>query len=239
MIFIVLGMHKSGTSLVSQTLHESGITMGEFDSKISYDQGNHYENNEILEVNNDLLNSHRMPSFKIKIPKSLCINDEIKQKGIEIINNQSKIFKNWGFKDPRTCFTYSFWKKIIKDQPKKVIVVFRNPLELIAHYKANTPNQINVVIEAWLDNNSCILEHIRSSNKSEIFITEYSNFINDKNELLRLSKFLETNCKNIIDAKLYRSDSSNLPFFVKWYYSLIYKKKCDKIIAEFSKVIST
>ena len=31
-IYVVLGMHKSGTTLVSQTLHKSGVSMGpEFD----------------------------------------------------------------------------------------------------------------------------------------------------------------------------------------------------------------
>jgi hypothetical protein len=29
MIYVVLGMHKSGTTLVSQLLHQSGISMGE------------------------------------------------------------------------------------------------------------------------------------------------------------------------------------------------------------------
>lgn len=44
MIFVVLGMHKSGTTLVSQILHHSGIPMGDgFDENVTYDGGNKYE----------------------------------------------------------------------------------------------------------------------------------------------------------------------------------------------------
>ena len=37
MIYIVLGMHKSGTSLVARTLHASGVDMGEFNDSLDYE----------------------------------------------------------------------------------------------------------------------------------------------------------------------------------------------------------
>ena len=43
-IYVVLGMHKSGTTLISQILHHSGVNMGgaEIETSRSYDEGNKY-----------------------------------------------------------------------------------------------------------------------------------------------------------------------------------------------------
>ena len=40
MIYALLGMHKSGTSLLSRILHESSINMGDFDESKGYDEVN-------------------------------------------------------------------------------------------------------------------------------------------------------------------------------------------------------
>ena len=42
-VFVVLGMHKSGTTLVSDILHRSGVPMVEVRSSEGYDQGNKME----------------------------------------------------------------------------------------------------------------------------------------------------------------------------------------------------
>ena len=58
MIYVVLGMHKSGTTLISETLHESGINMGEFSDiqqGIGYDEGHKYERRETQQINRQIL----------------------------------------------------------------------------------------------------------------------------------------------------------------------------------------
>jgi len=77
MIYVILGMHKSGTTLISQILHKSGINMGEFNEDVSYDQGNQHErpaaqkiNREILKCGDahslDVINSvHDLPSGSV------------------------------------------------------------------------------------------------------------------------------------------------------------------------------
>ena len=53
MIYIILGMHKSGTTLISQILHKSGINMGNFNEDVSYDQGNKYERPASQKINRE------------------------------------------------------------------------------------------------------------------------------------------------------------------------------------------
>lgn len=55
MIYVIMGMHKSGTSLIAETLHKSGINMGYFDEQLSYDEANHYERWHTSELNHYLL----------------------------------------------------------------------------------------------------------------------------------------------------------------------------------------
>ena len=55
MNYVVLGMHKSGTTLVSQMLHQSGINMGDFDPLVSYDRGNQYERESALQLDMDIM----------------------------------------------------------------------------------------------------------------------------------------------------------------------------------------
>lgn len=63
MIYVVLGMHKSGTTLVARTLHESGIHMGVFDESLDYQQGNKYEHREFQEINRRILAPFLVPDL--------------------------------------------------------------------------------------------------------------------------------------------------------------------------------
>ena len=63
MLYVVLGMHKSGTTLLSQVLHHSGIDMGEIPDGVSYDKGNKYEDQESFHINMELI---RAPDDEIE-----------------------------------------------------------------------------------------------------------------------------------------------------------------------------
>ena len=58
---VVLGMHKSGTSLVAQALHRSGIHMGDFQEHLDYDAGNKFEHHDFQAINRELLAPYLLP----------------------------------------------------------------------------------------------------------------------------------------------------------------------------------
>ena len=64
MIVCVLGMHKSGTTLVAETLHRSGIDMGVFDERLGYDDGNQFERHEAINRNRGLLSAASIPTLR-------------------------------------------------------------------------------------------------------------------------------------------------------------------------------
>ena len=59
MIYVVLGMGNSGTSLLARTLHASGIHMGDGVDTISYDEGGYGERRKFRELNRSMLGTHR------------------------------------------------------------------------------------------------------------------------------------------------------------------------------------
>jgi len=102
---VILGMHRSGTSLTAGILHKMGVSMGRMllGPNPSNKKG-HYENKIIEELNKDILRvaggSWDCP------PKQQFIND-IKHRFDAKIKRIIKLEqeKIWGWKDPRTVLT--------------------------------------------------------------------------------------------------------------------------------------
>lgn len=220
MVYIVLGMHKSGTTLVSQILHESGINMGEFDINISYDKGNKYERFEKIHLNYDIMQLN-YGQFSLSVLKIVnnpdMVPENVKDKIKSIINNLNETYNEWGFKDPKTCLTYSIWKNFIPNH--KVIVVFRHPIELWFHYKPKHLKDIFFspiicwkVIKAWHLYNEQILIHLKNSPDSDKIIFEYSDFMEYDYIFQYLQEFTKKQLKDCRDNKLYRNkkNESNL-----------------------------
>jgi hypothetical protein len=161
MIYVVLGMYKSGTTLVSEMLHASGIDMGEnILESLEYDGGNKYERISTAELNHALLSgcfwfarerivdlpirsvgeetekySRRFyPSLSIvrKIPLTLSSKDRDRMEAI--VHDCNARCSDWGFKDPRSCLTYPLWREVLPEH--KIIVVVRSYRQLLQRYNA-------------------------------------------------------------------------------------------------------
>lgn len=212
MVYIVLGMHKSGTTLISKILHESGINMGFFNSNVSYDDGNKYERMETLITNISLLNiKYKEPS--IGISKTIINESGISKLLIsyiqKLVGDLNSQFMAWGFKDPRTCLTYRIWEKQIPDH--KMIIVVRSPLEIIEHYDKKEKLfylrrmwRIWKVLDAWYLHNFQILQCLKNT-KNGFIVIEYGEFINSQKLFKKLSEFVGLELKDLRNKQLYRS----------------------------------
>jgi len=211
MIYVVLGMHKSGTTLVSKILHESEVNMGEFDPTVTYDQGNQYERKAFKEANIAMLNCEGTHSSKVTNTLPLEYENEEIKNSLELqISQLNNEFENWGFKDPRTCLTYHYWHKILPQH--KVIVVFRSPTEVWNHYQKYIP-KIKVFsrfmaglrgLTAWYVYNKNILE-ILNHGKTDYISFEYSDFMRKEDSLKVLSEFVNVPLVDCRDKKLFRA----------------------------------
>jgi hypothetical protein len=128
--YIVIGMHRSGTSLVAQVLHQAGIFMGVL-------KDHNHEAMHFLSCNQHSLwaDGHNWldpavpqqthwttPSAKTLYIEHFKLNTRIQR--IRYLS----LPKDWGWKDPRNTFTLPMWLRLF---PKaKVIYVKRNTTDI-------------------------------------------------------------------------------------------------------------
>lgn len=119
---IVLGMHRSGTSLISQWLHSMGLNMGKelLGENFSNVHG-HFENVDFINYHELQLEKNLLPIGGLKInhfnPLKILINEEELAKLIDSQDGQ------WGMKDPRTCL---FIHKYPKLENTVFLITYRN-----------------------------------------------------------------------------------------------------------------
>ena len=226
MLYIVLGMHKSGTTLISRILHASGITMGCFDEAIDYDAGNQYERKETLELNLEMLGKgYEDFSLDVIEPKNKVGDASIKEKIAALIRQIGNEYEMWGFKDPRTCLTYEVWAGLLPEH--KLIIVYRSPREIWYHYtkKINRWRLLKTLrrglkaLRAWYVYNCQIVEIVNRT-QNEFIMFDYADFMNSNIGFKLMEDFVG---KNLVDArqkKLYRAKGND-----NWLFRLA-KKIC-------------
>jgi hypothetical protein len=230
MIYVILGMHKSGTTLIAQMLHESGINMGDFNHELGYDEDNKYERHSTQELNRSLLDGYLIPSVsglvrRWRLPKydragyrknndSLALvrytalkrklAAERDQRINELVHACDRTHVDWGFKDPRTCLTYPAWKHYLPDH--RLIVVYRSYVQLVHRYMKNSQNvpKLFRILHSWTTHNMAILEHLSNSSAPAI-ILNYERMMNGDEEYQRLATFLDRPLIDSRDPNLYRN----------------------------------
>lgn len=134
MIYIVLGMHKCGTTLVSQMLEANGVSMIDYiplPDDLEYKYGGQYEDITPKKINEALLGSRGLPSARIK-KVSLVNADRLKSTAEQYVGSKAHL-DTWGFKDPRTSLTYQdFWRQVLSNIPHKPLIVYRTFEEFIS-----------------------------------------------------------------------------------------------------------
>ncbi len=239
MVYVILGMHKSGTTLVSQILHKSGINMGTFDELVDYDSGNQYERKETQEINEKILKCGDEFSLNVVKPMETdkCSNlNELKAEADHLIKNLNKKYKDWGFKDPRTCLTYSFWKALLPEH--KVIFVYRSPEEVCAHYQRGISpihwcRKVKTwwkSIIAWYTYNSECLRYLRGSDACFITIN-YSDLMTSESAFKELELFTNSLLVDCRTRTLYRSHKkcSIIYSSVAWIQTVFFSRSVKRL----------
>lgn len=188
-VVVVLGMHKSGTSLISEILHRSGIEMIEQDSSLGYDEGFHHERRATSEINKDLLRCRDLHSLETirKIDASLAPYD-LRRTASQFVQTMTARQVDWGFKDPRTCLTYDLWREVLP--PHKLICVFRDANEVLKHYTRVKKGSPFRVLRAWFRYNTAMLDAFQKTAASDRVMIHYRSFMERDDGLAKLSAFL-------------------------------------------------
>ena len=243
MIYVILGMHKSGTTLISDILHSSGINMGTFDESRSYSMGNKGERAETSRLNMAMLGCRRGGSLSVSKPLS---GDQVNVEHIDalqkIVTTCAREYSHWGFKDPRTCLTYDVWRGFLPEH--RVIVVYRNPLEVWRHYQPRgwkrklihfTQSLLHPwkAVSAWYKYNEQIARYIQEE-QSDLLIMNYGELMCNDDEFGRLERFIGLPLGDQRDKGLYKrkSQPSATYSLVTWVQSRFLSRDVGRLFNE-------
>jgi hypothetical protein len=229
MIYLVLGMHKSGTTLVAQALHESGINMGEFDESLDYDSSNKYERHTAQEINRAMLDGLLIPPLGYLLrarnrplydqagyrrnKDSLALvryrafqrrfRDTEPEEMKALIERLASQHQDWGFKDPRTCLTYPVWRRVLP--PHRLVVVYRHFSQLIERYRVTGWNipRLYHVLYSWTLHNQLVCGFLAETDQPHIVLS-YERLMVEHQEYDRLRSFVDADLVDVRDPDLYR-----------------------------------
>lgn len=147
MIVVVLGMHASGTSLMSKLLIEAGVHMG--DKFMGPMKGiPTWEDTDFVRLNAHIL--QRAGGNWSHVPDEDRIWDlrddpDIKKRVTELLARKARP-GTWGFKDPRQCLTLPVYLKHLRDV--LFVHVSRDPVDVARSILDRGPSK--VTFEDWI-----------------------------------------------------------------------------------------
>lgn len=189
----ITGMHRSGTSMITRGLHESGLHLigGEADALLAAADDNpegFWENKAIVSCNDDLLEA---AGGAWDNPPDLLPQAVDDPRFAEIVEPATTALAGlrendrWGFKDPRLCLTAAFWLDLQPDL--RFVICVRNPLEVALSLKRRNQNSYSLGLALWERYYGAILDLVPEDRR---IITHYdSYFLDPAGELGRVCDF--------------------------------------------------
>ena len=160
--FVILGMHRSATSLVAKGL-STIVHLGKDEEMLPPQADNpdgFYENMRFMDLNNRILasagGSWLEPPDEDKI---LAVKDDFKAEIIELVNEHNH-YDYWGWKDPRTSLTIRLFHDYLTNP--HYIACYRNPVEVAnsLQIRKSPPMSMEKAIKVTMEYNMRIVKFL-------------------------------------------------------------------------------
>jgi hypothetical protein len=171
-IVVLLGMHRSGTSVTMNVLNALGVPLSDdLMPATEFNLKGYFESLEISKVHDDILKLFGMLWSSSTITRPFPTNwwrlpevAPFKAKLIDIVRREyEKAGAIWGFKDPRTARLLPLWFEIIEelDLDPKYVLVTRHPTDVARSLHSREGiTQMHAEL-LWLEHNIDALVHTR------------------------------------------------------------------------------
>ncbi len=198
-IIVVLGMHRSGTSVITRSLKVLGIDLG--NNLMAKAESNNpkgfWEDLDINNLNIDLLRAlghdwhTTIPISTIELTSSTV--ESFKLRAATMLRKKLEHTTIFGLKDPRICRLLPFWQSVF-DHLKtnvKYIIASRNPMSIARSLNKRDGFDFEKSYYLWLDH---ITHSITNTSEKLRIVVDYDLLIESPEEQLqRISSFLELN----------------------------------------------
>ncbi len=187
----IVGMHRSGTSMVAKLLQQAGLHLGVETDLMPPAEENpegFYEHLEFVRLNDDVLNIAGA-GWDCPPVAGFAWDDEALDSFRTRARRLAAPLREqlpWGWKDPRTSLTLPFWCSAFG--PLRTIVVVRNPLEVITSLHRRNTFSTALGLTLW----QIYAERVLADTApDERLVTHYdSYFLEPDREIARVLDFL-------------------------------------------------
>ena len=188
----IVGMHRSGTSMVAKLLQQSGLHLGDEAHLMPPAEENpegFYEHLDFVRLNDEILNA---AGAGWDCPPAAGFNwnavalDLFRERAEQLAGTLDA-GRPWGWKDPRTSLTIPFWRSAIG--PMRVIAVVRNPLEVVTSLHRRNGFSMALGLTLW----QLYAERMLADTSPDLrLVTHYDAFFLDaEQEIERILDFLD------------------------------------------------
>lgn len=190
---VVLGMHRSGTSLLASMIEKLGYWFADdteaMEPRDDNPQG-FWERQDVVDLNDQILAKHGEAWHSVYSGFDATTTVDLKSEygnAVKTILERLNNNKRWLIKDPRMCLTWAYWAPYLVNS--KLVVIVRHPLEVAHSLKARNSLPLSLGLELWL-RYVVSVAHILDSR--DYFHTTYRELLDVPAQKIRqLSEFLE------------------------------------------------
>jgi len=153
MQFIVLGMHRSGTSVVAGLLNLMGAYFAPDEVALPPDMTNpkgYWERKDVIIANKKLMESMGATWHQISQWDMQQVTEQQRQgfqQQVEPIMANLNQYSNWLLKDPRLCLTLPLWQPYF-EQPI-YIIVYRSPIQIAQSLHKRNQFSLHTGLALW------------------------------------------------------------------------------------------
>ncbi|HEU5336629.1 MAG TPA: hypothetical protein VFU27_11735 [Terriglobales bacterium] len=195
-IVVVLGMHRSGTSVITRGLQVLGVDLGE--RLMAPQQDNErgfWEDLEVNALNIEVLSAlgHDWHTLTPVLDRELTgpAVEEFKTRALEILQVRLSKIDYFGLKDPRIPRLLSFWQDVFARLQAKVsyLITCRNPLNVAASLALRNGFDPEKSYFLWLEH---MLESIAQTYGRPRLAVDYDRLLDDPaTQLGRIAEILD------------------------------------------------
>ncbi len=219
-VVIIAGMHRSGTSLASRILQDSGLHIGEDLLPGASDNKYGFFEDRVFQEFHEKVMARLGFDYLASQSGALKFNDDEISYANKIISSKTNL-KYWGWKDPRTSLFLDQWDELL-ERPS-YFFVFRPPhevsLSLINRAGPKVLRKIDELFDVWVNYNKNILEFY-NRNRERCILCNIHGMLSDTPKLFglleeRLGLPKKPNISTLYDQKLL--NNIPLPIYAKQY----------------------
>jgi hypothetical protein len=198
---LVLGMHRSGTSLVTDVAARWGASLGKPEQLLGanrWNEAGHWEFAPAVRLNRRLLEaigaSTFLPPLDSDLPRlaGFAKVDQFRNQAVDILQSLGSEAAFWAVKDPQFALTLPFWEPLLSNVVFMVVV--RDPLAIAQSLSKRDGVPLTAALLLWQRHMHCILRFLSFGSRRSLLV-DYERLVSQPAaSCAAIATFLQQEC---------------------------------------------